>query len=216
MPRTAVRDGALGLAAQRRRRDRSLIRHGIGLLVVVTLGVTMYGFREEGHPAHPEATALAARFDTVFSAVTSGELDLDETARTVAPGVEAARVTVGSRRLAVATGEAGGECYAFWWDAELVRRSRVLAEGIPCRPATIATSIRPIHFDRLGPVEDERVPYAWERIIPAATRQRLWFLPAMAVLGGVGLALLTRIVSTAITGRTPAELARDERRRKRR
>lgn len=202
------------LAAQRQRRNRSLVRHGLAFLLVVAVATAVYGFREEGDPAHPEAMALAARFDEVFAAVATGELELSTTARTVAPGVSAASVTVGERVLGVATGAAGGECYAFWWDAELVRHSRVLAEGIPCTPATIVTSIRPIHFDRLGPVEEDPGPYAWDRIVPSPVRQRLWFLPVMAVLGGVALALVTRIVTTAITGRTPAELARDERHRK--
>lgn len=203
------------LADQRQRRNRSLVRHGVGLLLVLAVATALYATREEAHPAHPEAVALSEAFDATFTAVADGELQLTPTPRPVGAGVTAATVVVGERTLGVATGEAGGECYAHWWDAELVRHSRVLADGIPCEPATIVTSIRPVHVDRLGPIEaDAAATYPWERIIPGAVRQRLWLLPVMVVIVGVALSLLARIVTTVITGRTPAELTREERRRK--
>lgn len=202
------------LTDQRQRRNRSLVRHGVGLLLVLAFATALYATREEAHPARPEAVALSAAFDATFTAVAGGELELTPTPRPVG-GSTAATVVVGERTLGVATGEAGGECYAHWWDAQLVRHSRVLADGIPCEPATIVTSIRPVHVDRLGPIEaDAAAAYPWERIIPGAVRQRLWFLPVMAVIAGVALSLMARIVTTAVTGRTPAELTREERRRK--
>lgn len=203
-------------AEQRARRDRSLVRHGIALVLVLVATWLVYVTREVPDPRYADGVLLAEQMDAAFRAVADGDLELPEEPVQVSPRVRGATVTVGDRRFGVLTGEAGGECYAHWWDAGLERRSRVLAAGIPCEPATIVTSIRPVHFTRLGPaVDDPEAAYGWEEVLREPIAERVWFLPAMVLGGGAALSIVTRIVTTLITGKPPRQLAREERHRKR-
>jgi hypothetical protein len=200
---------------RRQVRNRSLYRHALVLLLVVVAGVVTYAIREVPDPAHEAALALGSEMDAVFAAVVAEELDLPDVPAEVAAGVVGADITAGQRSLGVLTGVAGGECYAHWWDAELVRHARVLAVGIPCEPATIVTSIRPIHYTRLGAiVAAPEGPYDWISVVPPPVRLRAWFLPVGIVAIGVALSIVTRMVSTLVTGVPPGQLAREERARR--
>lgn len=202
---------------RRRRRDRSLVRHTIVLLLVLGVMGAIYATRRIPDPDHAEGLAVTTQMDLAFETFVAGDLDLGEEPEAVSDRVDGALVTVGERTYAVLTGETSRDCYALWWDVDdLSRHGRTLAEGIACRPATIVTSFRDIHFERVGRVvNDPTVSYDWGRVLPLPERDRAWFLPAMAVLAGVTLSVVGRIVTTYVTGTPPRELAREERARKR-
>lgn len=204
-------------AERRRRRDRSLVRHAIVLLLVIATAGAIYATRRIPDPAYADGLEVTTQMDLAFEAFVAGELTLGDAPIEVTDRVDGALVGVGERTYAVLTGEASSDCYALWWDVDdLVRHGRTLAEGLTCRPATIVTSVRDIHFERVGTVvTDPTVPYGWGRVLPLPERDGLWFLPSMVVLVGVGLSLVARIVTTYLTGTPPRELAREERRRKR-
>jgi hypothetical protein len=202
---------------RRHRRDRSLVRHTIVLLLVLGVMATIYATRRIPDPDYADGLAVTTQMDLAFETFVAGELDLGEEPEAVSDRVDGALVTVGERTYAVLTGEAGRDCYALWWDADdLTRHGRTLADGIACRPATIVTSMRDIHFERVGRVvNDPTVPYGWDRVLPLPERDRAWFLPVMAVLAGVVLSITGRIVTTYVTGTPPRDLTREERARRR-
>lgn len=204
-------------ADRRRRRDRSLVRHTIVLLLVLGVMGAIYATRRIPDPAYADGLAVTTQMDLAFEEFVTGDLALAEEPEAVDERIDGGLVTVGERTFAVLTGEAGGDCYALWWGVDdLARHGRTLAEGIACRPATIVTSVRDIHFERVGRVvDDPTVPYGWGRVLPLPERDRAWFLPVMAVLAGVTLSIIGRIVTTYVTGTPPRELAREERARKR-
>jgi hypothetical protein len=206
-PRPSVPRTGFG-AARRRERNRSLVRDGIVvLLVLVGLGVT-WSVREVPNEDLPPALELTRRFDEVFRAVRAGDVVL-ETVRPVAPGIEGGlfeRSTRGDRW--VLTGEAGGECYVLWWDEAGVQRVRVLSAALPCEPSTDAMSARPGTFDRTGRAVEESETAAWGDVLPQPTILRIWFLPVLIVGGGLGLAALVRMTIAVLTGDAPSATRR--------
>lgn len=209
--RSRARPGPGRSAAEKRRaRDRSLLRDGIiVLLVVLGLSVT-WAVREVPNERLPPARKLTEQLDATYRAIRSGDVVVDGRSEAVAAGIQGGRFerrTAGDRWVLV--GEAGGDCYVLWWDESGVRRVRILSSALPCEPSTEAMSSRPDTFDRTGRAVDESEPSAaWEDVLPDPIRLRLWFLPALMLGGALGLAALVRMSIALITGDTPAATRR--------
>jgi hypothetical protein len=196
------------LAAQRRARDRSLLRDGIVLLVVIAAVASMWPLRLVENEDYPAGQALVERFDALFVQIRSG-LELGSTPTEVAPGIQGALVEVANETRWVLTGAAGRDCYALWWDQEGVRRGRTLPTTMPCEPSSSVTSPRPQHFERIGrAVRETDGPYDWAPVLPDPVRYRFWFLPAVILGGGLGLAAVVRITIALLTGNAPSATRR--------
>jgi hypothetical protein len=196
------------LAARRRARDRSLLRDGLVLLVVAVGLAVLWPNRLVANEDFPLAQALVARFDAMFQEVRAGR-EVPTTPSELAPGIEGIRFERGGEERWVLTGEAGSDCYALWWDAEGVRRGRTVPSTLSCEPSSTLTSPRPEHFQRVGQsVRDPASPYAWAPILPDPLVLRLWFLPAIIVGGGIGLAAAVRMTIALLTGDAPSATRR--------
>ncbi len=196
---------------RRRARDRSLVRNGIVAVLVAASLWAAWEVREVPDPARPPAVELTSHLDDLYRRVRDGDVVLGTDVEEVAPGILGARFprTTASDRW-VLTGEVGGACYALWWDAEGVRRTRTLRQGDPCVPSVDAMSPRPGTYDRIGRtvVDDPDAPSAWEGVVPDPVRLRLWYLPWMIVGGGLLLSALVRMSIALITGAPPSTMRR--------
>jgi hypothetical protein len=130
-------------AARRRARDRSLLRDGIVLLLVILGLAVAWALRLTPTPDLPAAREVTARIDVAYDAVQAGTLELGTDPEPIAEGIVGARVTTGDTARWVVTGQAGRECYAMWWDEAGTRRVRVVPSTLPCEPASQLTSPRP-------------------------------------------------------------------------
>lgn len=192
-----------------RGRNRSLLRDGIVLLlVVVALGVT-WVVREVPNEEYPPALEMAQRLDATFRAVRAGELDVGTEPETVAPGLTAARFerrTLDDRW--VLTGQVGSDCYVLWWK-DGVRTTLSLPYWAPCEPSVDAMSSRPGTYERIGRSLDETAgTEAWEGVLPEVVRLRGWFFAALILGGGIGLGALVRITIALLTGDAPSATRR--------
>jgi hypothetical protein len=194
----------------RRRRNRSILRDLVILLVVIVgLGLA-WSVREGPNEELPRAAEVTRRMDAVFHAVRAGDLTIDTTPRVVAPGVTGAMF---ARRIRsdrwVLAGAGGTDCYVLWWDVEGVRRMRTLPATMPCAPTTDAMSPRPETYDRVGPVlRDPDALNTWAGILPDPVQLRVWFLPTLIVGGGIGLAAGVRMSIALLTGDAPSATRR--------
>lgn len=197
--------------AQRRARNRSLLRDGIVVvLAVVGLGAS-WAVREVPNEDFPVAVELVQRLDTTFRDVRAGELDVGIAPEVLADGIMGARfesATLEDRWML--TDEAGSDCYVLWWDSEGVRRVRTLPSGSTCEPSATAMSPDPSTFGRIGRAVDEEGAGIgqWRDVLPAPVRLRYWFLPALIVGGGIGLAALVRVSIALLTGDAPSATRR--------
>ncbi len=190
----------------RRARTRSLVRDAIILLVAVIALTVNSVTGEIDNPDRPPAVALTARLEQLYRDVRAGDITLPPVAATVATGIRGVRYDRGEAGLRwMVAGEAGRDCYLLWWDEAGVRRVRTLPPTEPCEPSTDALSSRPGSFGRIGQAAGEDEPTAaWETVLPAARRHRVWFVPVWIIGIGVGLSALVRISIALITGRPPS------------
>jgi hypothetical protein len=193
---------------KRRARNRSLLRDGAVLLLLVLVLGLAWTVRETPNADLPPARDLTGRMDDVFRLARSGQLDIGTTPRVVAPGIQGGlfeRRTRSDRW--VLTGESGSDCYVLWWDDEGVRRTRVLSSALPCEPST--GTMAPGSFERLGRAVDEAAPTAaWTDVLPEAVQLRAWFLPVLIVGGGLALAALVRMIIALMVGDAPSTVRR--------
>jgi hypothetical protein len=193
-----------------RARNRSLLRDGIVLLlVVVGLGLT-WVVREVPNEEYPPALGMSQRLDDTYRAVRSGDLDIGIGPETVAPGITGARFE--RRTLAdrwVLTGQVGSDCYVLWWNTDGVRTTLSLPYWVPCRPSVDAMSSRPGTYERIGrSVDETAATAAWEEVLPEVVRLRRWFFAALILGGGIGLGALVRITIALLTGDAPSATRR--------
>lgn len=195
-------------ARQRRRaRNRSIVRDSIVLVVMVVVVAVTVVIREIPNEAHPEAVALTARMDAVYTDVRSGALRLTESPEPVADGVTGAELEGVDRWML--TGQAARECYVLWWDLEGVRRVRTAPSHLDCEPSRTLTSPRAETYQRIGRAVDEAAPSAaWETVLPDPVRLRIWSLPVMILGGAVALGALVRISIALLTGLPPSAVRR--------
>jgi hypothetical protein len=195
-------------AARRRARNRSLLRDGIVLLLVSVALLSLWPARLVANEDLPPAQALADRFDALFLQISGGR-EVPTTPTALAPDVDGVRFERGGEERWVLTGEAGRDCYALWWDEAGVRRARTLPTTMTCQPSSLATSPRPEHFERIGrSVRDPEAAYEWAPVLPDAFRYRVWFLPALIIGGGIGLAAAVRMTIAVMTGDAPSATRR--------
>jgi hypothetical protein len=196
-------------AARRRARDRSLLRDGIVLLLVVVGLSVAWALRLTPTPELPAAREVTARIDVAYEAVRAGTLELGTEPERIAEGIVGARVTTGDTARWVVTGQAGRECYAMWWDEDGTRRVRAVPSTLPCEPASQLTSPRPDTFDRIGRATPADEPTSgWDLVLPEPFSYRVWFLPAIIIGGGIGLSALVRITIALLTGNAPSAVRR--------
>lgn len=196
-------------ADRRLARNRSLMRNGVLVLVVIVGLGTAWFVREIPNEDLPPALELTQRFEAAYREVRAGELALPERPERVAPGVSGAQLALSGEDRWVLTGEVGRDCYVLWWDEAGSRRTRTLTSALPCEPSTAAMSSRPETFERIGrAVEETEATAAWELVLPDPISHRVWFLPALILGGGIGLAALVRITIAILTGNTPSATRR--------
>jgi hypothetical protein len=196
-------------AARRRARDRSLLRDGIVLLLVILGLAVAWALRLTPTPDLPAAREVTARIDVAYDAVQAGTLELGTDPEPIAEGIVGARVTTGDTARWVVTGQAGRECYAMWWDEAGTRRVRVVPSTLPCEPASQLTSPRPDTFDRIGrAVAADEPTSGWELVLPEPFSYRVWFLPAIIIGGGIGLSALVRMTIALLTDNAPSAVRR--------
>jgi hypothetical protein len=196
-------------AARRRARDRSLLRDGIVLLLVVVGLAVAWSLRLTPNEDLPLAREVTARIDVAYAETRAGDLELGTDPVPIAEGILGARVTTGDTARWVVTGQAGRDCYAMWWDEEGTRRVRVVPSTLPCEPASQLTSPRPETFDRIGRATAADEPTSgWELVLPEPFNYRVWFLPAIIVGAGIGLSALVRMTIALLTGNAPSAVRR--------
>ncbi len=191
-------------SARKQRQRRSLARHGSTLLVLAVVLSVGWVFRFTPNEDRGLGEAAAARLDAAYADVVAGAVTVGEGTTLVAPQVQAATLSLASGDVVVLVTTTGKDCYVLWWDADLVRHGRIVDDQLPCEPAPVVTSMRPIHFERAGPaVRDPGVPYPWQDVLPDPERLRYFVLPG-AILGlGAMLSILVRMSIVVITGEPP-------------
>jgi hypothetical protein len=200
--------GADAGAARRRARNRSLVRDALVLALVVAGLAALWPSRLVANEDLPPAEALADRFDAAYARIRAGA-SIGTTPTEIEPGIEAIRWDRGGQQRWAMTGEAGSDCYALWWDEDGVRRARTLPSTMPCAPSSTVSSPRPEHFERIGrALRDTSGGYDWAPLLPDPYRYRLWFLPALIVLGGIGLSAAVRMTIAVLTGDAPSATRR--------
>ncbi|MFA9429114.1 hypothetical protein [Egicoccus sp. AB-alg2] len=193
------------LARRRAARDRSLRFNGVLLLLVVAGLAFVWAVREIPNPALPPARELTTDMETVYRAQRAGDLRIDTEVSTVADGVEGVTIPRPDGDRWVLTGTAGRDCYALWWDEEGVRRVRTVPSDLDCAPSSWLTASHYSAYDRVGPAVEEDAPLAaWDAILPEPVTNRVWYLPALIVLAGIGLSALVRITIALLTGDAPS------------
>lgn len=196
---------------QRRARNRSLVRDGIVVILVVVGLTASWAVREVPNEDHPAAVELVQRLEATFRDVRGGEVVVGVVPELVAPGIMGARFEGGTLEDRwMLTGQGGSDCYVLWWDSDGVRRVRTLPSGAACEPSTDAMSPRPDTFDRIGRALDEEEAgiEQWGDVLPDPVRLRYWFLPAVIVGSGIGLAALVRMSIALIAGDAPSTTRR--------
>lgn len=165
----------------------------IALLVAVQL---------ERNPARDAAEVLAADIDATYAAVAAGTPigDID------VPGLTAASVPLpaGAAPVAMVTGSAGGQCYAFYWNDARGPVARALVPGLVCEPSAAITTSAHNVYHRQTPVASGHLPmsgsrFEWEDVLPPEQRIRPWILPAVILLGGAALSLAVRASRVALS-----------------
>lgn len=197
-------------AARRQARDRSLRRDAIILVVaIVGLAVT-WALREVPNEQFPRVAAATAQLDAAYAAIRAGDVEVGPTAEVIDGGVSAIRVERDGGDRWVATTAAGDVCYSLWWDEEGQRRTRTVPSTLPCEASSWLTTTHPTAYDRLGRGGPEAATGqdVWEGTRPDPIRYRLWFLPALILGGGVGLAALVRMSIALLTGDAPRNVRR--------
>ena len=195
---------------RRRRRDRSLVTHGLAALLVIAVVAVVWQYRLRPNPDYQAAAETTAAIDAAHAAIVDGTVTLSSEPTEVADGVTGAIVPRGDTEVAMLVAPSGDECYAVWWDATGTRRGRVLAYGLACEPAPVVASNRPADALRFGPpVLDPAGPYDWEdpflRLLPDREVLELWAIPALIVGAALTLNLLVGISHALLTGE-PARL----------
>lgn len=198
----------------RRRRDRSLAWHALVLVLVLGVMAAVHLTRRIPNPERAAAVLVTEAMDAAFEDWRAGRLELTPEPGPVGTRLRGAVARRFGEPVSVLTGEAAaGECYGMSWDEAGARQGRLLARGLPCRPTALVASGQAVHFARVAVVlRDPAEPYPWDRVLPPVERDRYWYLPAMVALGGVALAVLTRIVTIAISGVPARDLTRRRRR----
>jgi len=177
-----------------RRRNFKLVRLGVALGIVIALSGEVGWARIGPSPDRAAAETLVARVDTAYRAIEDDAASADDFTGT-STDVRGAHVTLASgEELTVLLGEAAKECYVLYWSPDRPRTTGVLdvSEGVPC-DAGVAIRMWNLDWSQSGA--------SWGSILPAETQERAWFLPAVAVLFGVGLSLLIRFMIVLLTGR---------------
>jgi hypothetical protein len=196
-------------AARRRARDHSLRRDAVVLLVVLVGLAVTWAVREVPDERFPVVAERTTQLDATYAAVRAGELQVGTEPTELAPGVSGARIERPTGDRWVLTGVAGDDCYAVWWDEAGLRRTRTVPSTQPCAAASWLTSTHPTAYDRLGRGGPEgEATDVWEGLRPDPVRFRLWFLPAIIVGGGLGLAALVRMSIALLTGDDPRNVRR--------
>jgi hypothetical protein len=197
------------VAARRRARDRSLRRDAVVLVVVIVGLAVTWAVREVPDERFPLVAERTAQLDAAYADVRAGDLTVGTEPTEVADGITGVRVEreAGDRWVLAST--AADECYALWWDEAGLRRTRTVPPTLPCEAASRFTSTHPTAYDRLGRGGPEGGDGdVWEGVRPDPVRFRLWFLPALIALGGLGLAALVRMSIALLTGDDPRNVRR--------
>jgi hypothetical protein len=168
---------------RRLRRELRLVRLGAGLAVVIAL-LAVVGWQRVGpSPDRKAAEALVARLDSIYRSIDGVSIDEFR-----APDIRGARVSLADgEQLSVLVGRAGEACYVLYWSPTRQRTARVLdvSHGVPC-DAGVAIGLWNLDW--------RQAQSEWDPILPSQVEERVWFLPAVALLSGVGLSLLWRFI----------------------
>jgi hypothetical protein len=159
----------------------SLLKVGSGLVLVFVLFGIVAWQRFGAPPDLESARTRVAELDTAFDQIQSGEASI---ADFVGPNVSGEPVLLETgEKLDVLVGQVGGSCYVLYWSQTRTRAARVLdvSHGVEC---DAETAVGIWNLDWIG------APSGWDRLLPSERQERAWFLPAIAVLVGVGLSLL--------------------------
>ena len=182
---SAARREAERLESLRSGRSR-LARLGLGLAVVVVL-IAVVGWQRVGpSPDRRAAETVVARLDDAYQAITSKGASIDDF---TGPDVRGSRISLADGEdLSVLVGQTGGNCYVLYWSSSRRRTARVLdvSHGVPC-DAGVAVGLWNLDW--------RQASSSWDSVLPSATEERAWFLPAVVILAGVGLALLWRFIA---------------------
>jgi len=187
-----------------------MARAGVAAAIAVFL-VLLGATRMERNPVRGEAEALSAVFDAAYASVIAG----NPVASVTAPGLTAAVVSLprGADDVVMLTGLAGGECYAFYWNAVRGPVARVLVDGLPCEPGAAATTSGHNVYHRQTPSVSGHLPtpgavFDWDGVYPDAQRVRPWFIPVAILLGGIGLWLAVLASRLALGLESPSRTRR--------
>jgi hypothetical protein len=182
---SAARREAERLERLRSGRSR-LARLGSGLAVVVML-LAVVGWQRVGpSPDRRAAEAVVARLDDAYQAIASKSASIDDF---TGPEVRGSLISLtDGEDLSVLVGQAGGTCYVLYWSPSRRQTARALdvSHGVPC-DAGVAVGLWNLDW--------RQASSSWDSVLPSATEERVWFLPAVVVLAGVGLALLWRFIA---------------------
>jgi len=175
----------------------SIRRGGVGLrlagaLALVGLIAVGTALRLELNPDRSAAEALVERIDAAHGAVLGGA----PISSISDPDFEAAVVALpNSADVLMLTGEAGGDCYSFYWNDSRGPVARVLVEALPCEPSASSVQIGHNTYQRQTPAISGHLAgpgggFDWEDVLPPMQRQRPWILPVMVGLAGAILSLI--------------------------
>lgn len=192
------------------RSSRRAIALRVGAAVAASLlAVLVVAFRMEAHPARAEAELLAARIDAAHAAAVGGA-PIDTVG---GEGLAAAEVPIPrADPVLMLTGEAGGTCYAFYWNDLRGPVARALVAGLPCEPhASAATSAHNV-YHRQTPAISGHLPrggsvFDWDVVLPPPERIRPWAIPLGVGLAAVVLLLLVDASRIGL-GASPGRLGR--------
>jgi hypothetical protein len=177
----------------RTRSRRAAIGLRVGALIAAAgLIAGVMSLRMEPNPARAAAANLADRIDAAHGEVAAGAAmtSIDD------PVLAAAVVPLPTGgEMNIITGEAAGDCYAFYWSKTRGPVARLLVPDLPCMPS--AAMVQSAHnvYHRQTPAVAGHLPtfgavFDWEGVLPPVRRQRPWVIPALLGLGAATLLLL--------------------------
>lgn len=204
----AAARGEAELLLVRNRRNHALKRIGLLLLVTLLLMLVTTSMRFTVNEGRAEAQALGGEMEAAYQALRDGTATVADVDAHGA--LQASHVTLGTgEELTALVGTAGGECYALFWPPDGTRWARVLARSLPCEPGPHIAQPNERTWIRKAPPTTQHLALAprifdWDAILPPATKQREWWLPATVALAAAALMLLTRASVIALTGTADA------------
>jgi hypothetical protein len=160
----------------KRRFARDLVLIG-GVIVVMLLLVP---FADVATAEYPEAQALADRLNAAYQSVWRGDASLEAAA--IADGLVVYEFPVEGRTISVLTHSqptADGTCYGLRTGGGFATVAVRFAPTDGCVPLGRSA------FESVG---------GWGDVLPSERMTTVWFIPALIVLTGCALALMTNIV----------------------